>query len=329
VTALVTGANGFVGAAVVRALAADGHVVRAFVRASSDTRNLQGLDIEIVQGDLNDADSLRAASAGCRHVFHVAADYRLWVPDAKAMYATNVQGSVNVVKAAAAAGVERLVYTSSVAVLGIRPDRRPADETTPVTESDMVGPYKRSKFLAEAAVRAEAAALGVPAVIVNPSTPVGPGDIKPTPTGRVIVDAACGRIPAFVDTGLNLVHVDDVAHGHLLALKAGRVGEGYILGGTDMSLQQILIMVAQLCGRAPPRIRLPRLPLYPVALGAEWLARLSGGTPRLSRDELRMAAKCMYFSSAKAERELGYRARPAGEAVADAIEWFRRHGFIA
>jgi dihydroflavonol-4-reductase len=287
------------------------------------------MDIETAYGDLNDAASLRAATAGCRHVFHVAADYRLWVPDAKAMYATNVEGSVNVVKAAAAAGVERLIYTSSVAVLGIRPDRAPADETTPVSEYDMVGPYKRSKFLAEQAVRAHADRLGVPTVIVNPSTPIGPGDIKPTPTGRIIVDAACGRIPAFVDTGLNLAHVDDVARGHLLALQIGRVGERYILGGSDMSLQQILAMVAELCGRSAPRIRLPRWPLYPLALGAEWWARLSGTAPRLSRDELRMAAKCMYFSSAKAERELGYSARPAGEAVANAIEWFKRHGFIA
>jgi dihydroflavonol-4-reductase len=327
-TALVTGANGFVGAAVVRALLGEGRAVRAFVRESSDRRNLEGLDVELAFGDLNDAGSLQRAVQGCRAVLHVAADYRLWVPAPAAMYKTNVDGSVAVVEAAARAGVERLVYTSSVAVLGIRRDRRPADEETPVGIDDMIGPYKRSKFLAEDAVRRRAAELDVPLVIVNPSTPIGPGDIKPTPTGRIIVDGASGRIPAFVDTGLNLVHVDDVARGHVLALSAGRLGQRYILGGTDMSLEAILALVARESGRTPPRVRLPRRPLYPIAIGAQWWARLFGGEPRLCLDELRMAAKCMYFTSDKAVHELGYSWRPAEAAVADAIDWFKRNGFV-
>lgn len=328
-TVLVTGANGFVGAAVVRALLEDGCAVRAFVRRGSDRRNLERLDVEPAFGDLNDADSVRRAAEGCTRIFHVAADYRLWVPEPAAMFKTNIDGSIAVVEAAAAEGVERLVYTSSVAVLGIRPDREPADEQTPVGIDDMIGPYKRSKFLAEEAVRRRASELGVALVVVNPSTPIGPGDVKPTPTGRIIVDGASGRMPAFVDTGLNLVHVDDVARGHVLALEHGRPGERYILGGTDMSLEAILRLVARLSGRRPPRVRLPRRPLYPVAIGAEWWARLSGAEPLLCRDELRMAAKYMYFTSDKAMRELGYSWRPAEAAVADAIDWFKHNGFLS
>ena len=222
---LVTGANGFLGSAVVRALLAEGQPVRAFVRPRSDRRNLADLDVEIAEGDLNNRASLRGAVRGCAAVFHVAADYRLWVADPAAMYATNIDGSVNLVEAAAAARVERLVYTSSVAVLGIKPDKTPADETTPVTIEQMIGVYKRSKFLAEKAVVRRAQERDMDVVIVNPSTPIGPGDVKPTPTGRVILDAAAGRMPAYVDTGLNVVHVDDVARGHLLALNFGRRGE--------------------------------------------------------------------------------------------------------
>jgi dihydroflavonol-4-reductase len=254
---LVTGANGFVGAAVVRALIARGDPVRAMVRAGSNTVNLAGLPIEIVHGDVTDAESLQRAAAGCDTVLHVAADYRLWAPDESAMYRTNIDGSVNVVEAAAAAGVRRVVYTSSVAVLGIHADRSPADESTPVRFADMIGPYKRSKFLAEQAVVRRAADLGLPLVTVNPSTPIGPGDFRPTPTGRIIVDAARGRMPAYVDTGLNVVHVDDVANGHLLARDAGRPGERYILGGADLSLREILAMVATHSGRKPPVVRHP------------------------------------------------------------------------
>lgn len=327
-TSLVTGANGFVGAAVVRALIARGETVRALVRAHSDTRNLEGLGIEVVRGDITEPGSLGAALAGCRFVFHVAADYRLWAPDADAMRATNVEGSVNVLDRAAAAGLEKMIYTSSVAVLGTHPDSTPADEETPVTLADMVGPYKRSKFLAEAAVRRRALETGFAVVTVNPSTPIGPGDVKPTPTGRVILDAALGRMPAYVDTGLNLVHVDDVAAGHLLARDRGRVGERYILGGVDMSLKQILELVARLVGRRPPKLRLPRAAVYPVALVSELVARFGGGAPRVTLDGLRMSKKHMYFSSLKAERELGYAFRDPAEAVRDAISWFERNGYI-
>jgi dihydroflavonol-4-reductase len=289
VSNLVTGANGFVGAAVVRALTARGETVRALVRDGSNTMNLDGLPVEIVRGDITDPGSLRRAADGCRCILHVAADYRLWAPDARAMYRTNVDGSVNVLESAAAAGVERLVYTSSVAVLGTHSDHSPADEETPVRLADMVGHYKRSKFLAEQAVRKRAAELDYPVVIVNPSTPIGPGDFRPTPTGRVIVDAAQGRIPAYVDTGLNIVHVDDVAAGHLLARDSGRPGERYILGGADMSLKDILALVAAHSGRKPPTVRLPRAAVYPVAVVSELLARISGQEPRVTLDGLRMS----------------------------------------
>lgn len=327
-TTLVTGANGFVGAAVVRALLDAGRPVRAFVRATSDRRNLEGLDAEIAEGDIRDPESLAAAMRGCRAVLHVAADYRLWVPDPDAMNATNVQGSLNVLDAAADAKVERVVYTSSVATLGLRKDRGPADEETPVTLDDMIGAYKRSKFLAEQAVRQRAETLGLDVVTVNPSTPVGPGDIKPTPTGRIILDTALGKMPAFVDTGLNLVHVDDVARGHLLALEKGHRGERYILGGRDMSLEHILALVAQHCGRPAPKVRLPHWFVVPVAVGSELAARLTRREPRVTLDGVRMSAKHMYFSSAKAERDLGYVWRDPAEAVTDAIDWFARNGYL-
>jgi dihydroflavonol-4-reductase len=325
---LVTGANGFVGAAVVRALLADGYAVRAFVRRGSDRRNLAGLPVEIAEGDLTDRDSLRAALRGSRYALHVAADYRLWAPDPRPMYTANVDGSLNVVECAAESGVARVVYTSSVAVLGIHADRTPADESSPVSLADMVGHYKRSKYLAEEAVRRRAAELHFPVVVVNPSTPIGPGDVKPTPTGRIILDAACGRIPAFVDTGLNLVHVDDVARGHLLALEHGRPGERYVLGGADMTLEAILAMVAKHMGRHAPKIRLPRAGVYPVAVASEIIARFTGKEPRVTLDGLRMAKKHMYFSSAKAERELGYGWRPPEQAIVDSLAWFRRHGYM-
>jgi dihydroflavonol-4-reductase len=325
---LVTGANGFLGAAVVRALLADGHRVRAFVRAGSDRRNLAGLDVEIAEGDLNDSGSLRAAVAGCAAVFHVAADYRLWVTDPAPMYRANVEGSVNVLEACAAGGVEALVYTSSVAVLGIHRDRTPADENTPVTVDDMIGAYKRSKFLAEEAVRRRASEIGFPVVTVNPSTPIGPGDIKPTPTGRVILDAAAGRMPAYVDTGLNVVHVDDVARGHLLALTFGRRGERYILGGRDLTLQDILARVAEHLGRRANAVRLPHWVVLPIAAVSEGVAKITTREPRATLDGVRMAKKHMYFSSAKAERELGYRSRDPQIAIGEAVDWFKSHGYF-
>ena len=327
-TTLVTGASGFVGAAVVRALLAEGEHVRALVRASSDRTNLEGLPVEIAIGDITDRSSLDPAIHGCRFVFHVAADYRLWAPDPRPMFAANVDGSLNVVESAAEHVIERLVYTSSVAVLGIHADRTPADETSPVSIADMIGPYKRSKYVAEEAVKRRAAELGLSLVVVNPSTPIGPGDVRPTPTGRIIVDAATGRMPAFVDTGLNLVHVDDVACGHLLALERGVAGERYILGGDDLTLERILALVAKHCGRRPPRLRLPRASVYPVAVISEIIARITGKEPRVTLDGLRMARKHMYFSSRKANRELGYRWREPEEAIVDALDWFRQNGYL-
>ncbi len=326
-TVLVTGANGFVGAAIVRALLDVGERVRAFARPGSDQRNLAGLDIEIATGDIRSRDSLAAAVRGCHAVIHAAADYRLWVPQPAVMLETNVQGSINVLDAAAEAGVERVVYTSSVATLGLDGSRAPADEETPVTLADMIGVYKRSKYLAEEAVRRRAAERGQDVVTVNPSTPIGPRDIKPTPTGRIILDASLGRIPAFVDTGLNLVHVDDVARGHVLALERGRTAERYILGGRDMSLERILELVAEHCGRPRPKVRLPHWSVYPVAVGAELVARITGREPRVSLDGVRMSAKHMYFSSRKAEQELGYTWRDPAEAIRDAIDWFTANGY--
>ena len=327
-TNLVTGANGFVGAAVVRALLARDEHVRALVRPNSNTVNLAALPIEIVRGDLTDRQSLERAAAGCKTVFHVAADYRLWVPNPHAMYLTNIQGSVNMLEVAAQVGATQMVYTSSVAVLGINADRTPADEETPVAITDMVGHYKRSKFLAEQAVRKAADTLGFPLTTVNPSTPIGPGDYRPTPTGRIIVDAANGKMPAFVDTGLNIAHVDDVAEGHLLARDRGRAGERYILGGDDLSLKEILALVARHSGRKAPSIRLSRAALYPVAAFCELWARLGGREPLVTIDELKMAKKHMYFSSRKAQAELGYSSRAAETAIVDALAWFRAHDRI-
>jgi dihydroflavonol-4-reductase len=326
--ALVTGATGFVGSAVARALVAQGHRVKALVRPASDRRNLAGLEVEPVEGDLADPASLAPALAGCTALFHVAADYRLWVRDPQAMYRANVDGTAAILRAAAAAGVARAVYTSSVATLGHRPDGRPADETTLATAAEMIGPYKRSKFLAEDAARLAAAETGLPVVIVNPSTPIGPRDVKPTPTGRIIVEAATGRIPAFVDTGLNLVHVDDVAQGHLAAFAQGVAGERYILGGEDFTLSAILAEIAVLVGRRAPKIRLPLGPIWPVALVAEAVSRLTGREPMVTRDALRMARHTMFFSSDKARAALDYRPRPAGQALVDALDWFRSNGYL-
>jgi dihydroflavonol-4-reductase len=325
---LVTGATGFVGAAVTRALLAAGLPVRVLARPNGDRRNLAGLDVEIVEGSLEDAASLAKAVAGCRYLFHVAADYRLWVPDPAAMFRANVDGTRALMLAALAAGVERIVYTSSVATLGIVAGGI-ADETTPSDLGDMIGPYKQSKFAAEAAVRALVSERGLPAVIVNPSTPVGPGDVKPTPTGRIIVEAAKGKMPGYVDTGLNIVHVDDVAAGELLAAERGTVGERYILGGDDLALVEILTEVARVVGRRPPALKIPYAMILPIAAGAEMMARITGREPFTTLDGVRMSRKKMYFSSAKAVRELGYAPRPAREAIADAVGWFAANGYLA
>jgi dihydroflavonol-4-reductase len=324
---LVTGATGFVGSAVARALLGRGDRVRVLARASSDRRNLAGLSVEIAEGAMEDPRSLARAVGGCRYVYHVAADYRIWVPDPAPMFRANVEGTRDLMTAALAAGAERVVYTSSVATLGLVPGGS-ADEETPSSLDDMIGPYKRSKFMAEDVVRELARERGLPVVIVNPSTPVGPGDIKPTPTGRLIVEAARGHMPAFVDTGLNIVHVDDVAKGHLAAAEKGRIGERYILGGENMALSEILTDVAQAVGRRPPRLRVPHAALFPVAFGAELVARITGRDPFITRDGVRMSRKKMYFGSEKASRELAYTPRPAREAIADAVGWFATNGYL-
>ncbi len=326
---LVTGATGFVGSAVARALLDHGHSLRLLVRPGGDRRNVAGLPAELAEGDLRDPASLAAAVAGCRYVVHVAADYRLWVPDPAPMLAANVDGTRALLLAAASAGAERIVYCSSVAALGLVGDGTPGTEDTPVHPDGIVGAYKRSKYLAEQAVRDLVRDHAAPVVIVNPSTPVGPRDIKPTPTGKMVLDAAAGRMPAYVDTGLNIVHVDDVAAGHVLALERGRIGEAYILGGHDLGMPELLAMVDDVMGRRTPRrARLPHGLLWPVALGMESAARAFGIEPLVTREMLAMAKKRMYFSPAKAIAELGYAPRPARQAVADAVAWFRGAGWL-
>ena len=325
-TTLVTGATGFVGSAVARALARHGHTLRLLVRANSDRSLIEGLG-ETVTGDLRDPASLQAAVQGCRYVVHVAADYRLWVPRPGPMMQANVDGTRTLLRAARDAGVQRIVYCSSVAALGLVGDGTPGTEDTPVDPAKVIGVYKQSKYLAEQAVRALVREEGVPAVIVNPSAPVGPRDIKPTPTGRMVLDAAAGRMPAYVDTGLNIVHVDDVAEGHVLALERGRLGEAYILGGEDFGMAHLLAMIDDVMHRTPVRrFRIPNRALVPLALGMEGAARVFGTEPMVTREMLAMARKRMFFSSAKARTELGYSPRPAHEALVDAVAWFSVHG---
>ena len=325
---LVTGATGFVGSGVAKRLALDGTRVRALVRPGSPRFHLDGLHLEFVSGDLRDAPSIRAAMAGIRHVFHVAADYRLWARDRSEIFAVNVEGTRTVMQEALRAGVERVVYTSSVATLGLRSDGSPADESVPLSVEEGIGAYKRSKIAAERLVEAMVRDDRLPAIIVNPSTPIGPRDVKPTPTGRIIVEAARGRMPGFLDTGLNFVHVDDVAEGHLAALRRGVIGERYILGGENVLLADMLAEVARLVGRQPPRFRIPRSVVIPVAYLAEAKAWLTGREPFTTLDALRLAEHYMFFTAAKAERDLGFRARPYREALADAIDWFRAAGYL-
>ena len=327
-TTLLTGGTGFVGSAVARALAARGHALRLMVRPSSDRRNIAGLDADIALGDLTDPASLTRAARGCRYVVHVAADYRYWVPNPQQMLSTNVDGTLAMMRAAQEAGVERIVYCSSVAALGLTPDGSPADEATPVDESVLVSTYKRSKFYAERVVMDLVRADRLPAVVVNPAAPVGPRDIKPTPTGKMIIDAANGAIPAYLDTGLNIVHVDDVAEGHVLALEKGRIGERYILGGENFPLKDLLALIAQVAGRRPPTIRVREQWVWPLALAMEGFARVTGLPPSVTREHLKMARKKMFFTSAKAAAELGYSPRPARQAVEDAVAWFRAQNMV-
>jgi len=326
---LVTGATGFVGSAVARALGARGYQIRVLVRSTSNRRNLDGFQAEIVFGDINDPVAVARAVAGCQYVIHLAADYRIWAPRPALMLRTNVEGTTGLMRAAKAAGVERIVHCSSVAALGYNRDGSPADEDTPVNIKRIAGAYKRSKYLGEQAVRKLIREEGVPAVIVNPSAPVGIRDIKPTPTGRMIVDAANGRIPAYMNTGLNLVRVEDVAIGHVLALERGRIGEGYILGGEDLSLRAILTMITQEAGRKPPSIKVSPTLMWPVAWADELIARVFNTEPRVTRDHLRMARHRMYFSSAKAMRELGYVPRPVRPAIKEAIAWFLANNMVS
>jgi dihydroflavonol-4-reductase len=324
--ALVTGGTGFVGANLVRELLRDGRAVRVLARPGSPRAALTGCDVEVAEGDLLDPASLRRAAAGVGVVYHAAADYRLWAPDPGRLFSINVEGTRHVLAAAAEAGARRVVYTSTVGALGIPGNGSPGTETTPVSLADMVGPYKTSKFLAER-VALDWAGRGLPVVIVNPSAPVGPWDVKPTPTGRMIVDFLKGRMFATLDTGLNLVHVRDVARGHILAAERGRPGEKYILGHRNLPLAEIFRTLARLTGLGAPRLSVP----YPVAwlsaLAMEGWARLTGREPRASLTAVRMAKKRMYFDPGKAVRELGLPQTPVEEALRDAVAWFVERGY--
>lgn len=327
--ALVTGATGFVGSHVARALAERGACVRALVRRSSRIDNLADLDCEPVYGDLTDADSLARAVQGCDAVFHVAADYRLWSRDPRELYRANVDGTVNMLRAAASAGVQRVVYTSTVGALAAPVSDVPSDEDTPVTFGDMVGHYKRSKFLAEEQARRFHSQEGLDVVIVNPSTPVGERDIKPTPTGKIIVDFLNRRLPAFVDTGLNLIDVRDVAVGHVLAFERGKAGERYILGNENITLEGILKLLAEITGMPAPTRRIPYRLAYAAACADTWLfGTVLGREPHIPLEGVRMARKFMFFSSAKAVRELGLPQSPVRDALSRAVDWFRANGYI-
>lgn len=324
---LITGANGFIGSAVLRLLINNGDSVRALVRPGADLRNFKSLELEVVEGDLRDAQSLKRAVKGCDRLFHIAADYRLWIPDPDTMYKTNVDGSRNIILAASDAGVEKIVYTSSVATLGIHKNGTPSDESTPVSIENMLGHYKRSKFLAEQEVNKIIKENQCPVTIVNPSTPVGPRDIKPTPTGKIVLDTIRNRMPAYVDTGLNIAHVDDVANGHLLAMKKGEIGERYILGGDNMTLASILEYICINQDMKPPMVKLPHNLILPIAWFMERIASFTHKEPRATVDSVRMSKKKMFFTSKKAKEKLGYESRPGVEGLKDAIDWFNQEDY--
>jgi len=325
--ALVTGGTGFLGAHIVRELLREGAAVKVLARPGSDRGNLAGVAVVVSEGDLRDKPSLTKALNGCDTLFHAAADYRLWVKDPPAMYATNVDGTANILAAALAAGVEKVVYTSSVGTLGNPGDGTPGDETSPVSLAEMTGHYKKSKFLAER--RAEAfVALGLPLVIVNPSTPIGPLDRKPTPTGKIIVDFLAGRLPAYLNTGLNLLPVEDCARGHILAARKGRIGEKYILGGEDTTLAGMFAMLAKISGVPAPRTCLPYVPVLAAAWINAALAALTGKEPLIPLAGVQMAKKLMYFSSKKAKMELGFETTSIFVALERAVAWFQANGYI-
>jgi dihydroflavonol-4-reductase len=327
-TTLVTGATGFVGSHVARQLLAAGHRVRVLVRPSSNLQALDGLAVEHVKGDLTDLVSLDRAMRGVRRVFHVAADYRLWARNPEEIYATNVEGTRRLFEVAAQAGVERIVYTSTVATIAVptHGGTLPSEETRATIEQ-MIGHYKRSKFWAELEA-IKAAAAGVPVVIVNPTAPVGPGDWKPTPTGRIIVDFLNGKMPAYVDTGLNVVAVEDVATGHLLAAERGRIGERYILGARNMTLKQILDALAVITRHPAPRVRLPHAVALAAGYADELLARITGREPQIPVEGVKMSRHRMFVASDKAERELGYKPSAVEGALASAVRWYEEHGYV-
>jgi dihydroflavonol-4-reductase len=323
---LVTGATGFVGANITRLLVAEGYRVRVFARPASSLMALEGCAVEVVRGDILEPDSVARAIQGCAQVFHVAADYRLWAKDPAEIYRNNVDGTRTVLEGCAQARVERVIYTSSVGTLGLPRDGGLGTETTPVSLRDMIGPYKRSKFLAER-VAEEYAARGLPVVIVNPSNPIGRWEVKPTPTGQMILDYLLRRMFATLDTGLNLIHVADVARGHLLAAQRGHVGERYILGCQNRSLTDIFHALERITGIRAPRVRVPHALIYLVALVNEGAARATGRPPRVSLTGVRMARKHMYFSAEKAVRELGLPQTPVEQALREAVDWFVAHGY--
>jgi dihydroflavonol-4-reductase len=319
----VTGATGFIGSHVVRLLLQRGDRVRILARNSSRDINVEGLGCEVVLGDLKESISLLRCIQGCRRVYHIAADYRLWAKNPQEIYDSNVGGTRNLLSACCEAGVEKVVYTSTVGAIGMRRDGLPADEDSPVSLDDMIGHYKRSKFMAEQ-VAHEFAASGLPLVIVNPTTPVGTGDIKPTPTGKIILDFLRGRLPAYVDTGLNIVSVEDVARGHLLAEEQGRIGERYILGGENLSLRAILEVLARYSGRRMPAVRMPWIvALLFVSMDNLIMGTILGREPFTPLEGVKMARYKMYVSSEKARRELGFSPRPSEEALREALEYFQ------
>jgi dihydroflavonol-4-reductase len=326
--AFVTGATGFLGSHVARVLCEQGAKLRLLVRATSNLKNLQGLPAETTTGDLRDPGSLEKAMAGCDTVFHVAADYRLWVRDPQEMYRSNVEGTRALLHAARKNNVRRLVYTSSVATVGFKTNGSLADEDSPVSVRDMIGHYKRSKFMAEQ-VALEAGRSGMHVVTVNPTTPVGEGDVKPTPTGRIVLDFLKRKFPAYVETGLNLVDVRECARGHVAALERGQPGQRYILGGENLTLKQILDKLADITGLPSPKVKLPYIFAFATGVIDETITgRMLNKEPRATIDAVRMGKKMMFASSAKAERELGWNIVPVNDALRRAVEWFRANGYV-
>jgi dihydroflavonol-4-reductase len=327
-SAFLTGGTGFVGASLARLLLAKGLKVKALARKGSDRRNLAGLDLELVEGSLTDAAAVADGVKGCRYVFHAAADYRIWVPNPADMYRANVDGTELVIRAAAKAGAERVVHCSSVAAIKVPDDHTPVDETSEYgSVGEVVGDYKKSKYLADVLARRLAKDEGLPVVVVNPAAPIGPRDIKPTPTGKIVVDFINGKMPSYIDTGMNVVHVDDVANGHWLAATKGRLGERYILGGENLTLKAILDLLADATGRSAPRFKTPYAVAYAFGAVDTALARMRGVEPMAPLDAIKMAKHYMWFSSDKARRELGYASRPAAAALRDAADWFEANGY--